>query len=125
MLFIRLINSSFKRNLRTYGPYLLATCMLVAINYIFTAIAANHSLKALSTGKVTTAMMKPGAAFILMVTAAFLLYVNHFLWQQRSREIGLYSMLGMTSRNRPAYCFGKGLPAVLQPCRRLDRWDYL
>ncbi|WP_056962117.1 FtsX-like permease family protein [Limosilactobacillus panis] len=99
MLFIRLINSSFKRNLRTYSPYLLATCMLVAINYIFTAIAANHSLKALSTGKVTTAMMKPGAAFILMVTAAFLLYVNHFLWQQRSREIGLYSMLGMTSRN--------------------------
>lgn len=45
MLFIRLINSSFKRNLRTYGPYLLATCMLVAINYIFAAIAANHSLK--------------------------------------------------------------------------------
>ena len=39
-----------------------------------------------------------GSTFIILVTAAFL-YVNRFLWQQRSQEIGLYSMLGMTSKN--------------------------
>ncbi|MFC2684817.1 MAG: ABC transporter permease, partial [Limosilactobacillus oris] len=96
MLFIQLLNSSFKRNLRVYGPYLLATSMIVAINYIFAAISANQSLKSLGTGAVTGSLLKMGSTFIILVTAAFLLYVNRFLWQQRSQEIGLYSMLGMT-----------------------------
>lgn len=99
MLFIQLLNSSFKRNLQVYGPYLLATSMIVAINYIFAAISANQSLKSLGTGAVTGSLLKMGSTFIILVTAAFLLYVNRFLWQQRSQEIGLYSMLGMTSKN--------------------------
>lgn len=99
MLYFKLINSSFKRNLRSYGPYLMATIMLVAINYIFLATETNTSLKKLNTGATTSAMLDLGFHFILLVTLAFLVYVNHFLWQQRSREMGLYSMLGMTSRN--------------------------
>lgn len=99
MLYFKLINSSFKRNMRSYGPYLMATIMLVAINYIFLAIEANSSLKKLNTGAVTSAMLDHGFKFIFLVTLAFLIYVNRFLWQQRSREIGLYSMLGMTSHN--------------------------
>ncbi|WP_431814885.1 FtsX-like permease family protein [Limosilactobacillus portuensis] len=99
MLYFKLINSSFKRNMRSYGPYLMATTMLVAINYIFLAIEANSSLKKLNTGAVTSAMLDLGFKFIFLVTLAFLIYVNRFLWQQRSREIGLYSMLGMTSHN--------------------------
>lgn len=85
--------------MRSYGPYLMATIMLVAINYIFLAIEANSSLKKLNTGAVTSAMLDLGFKFIFFVTLAFLIYVNRFLWQQRSREIGLYSMLGMTSHN--------------------------
>lgn len=85
--------------MRSYGPYLMATIMLVAINYIFLAIEANSSLKKLNTGSVTSAMLDLGFKFIFLVTLAFLIYVNRFLWQQRSREMGLYSMLGMTSRN--------------------------
>lgn len=99
MLFFKLINSSFRRNGKVYGPYLLASSMLVAINYIFAAISVNHSLHHLSSSTVTTAMINISAGFILMVTFAFLLYVNRFLWQQRSSELGLYSMLGMTSHN--------------------------
>ena len=85
--------------MRSYGPYLMATIMLVAINYIFLAIEANSSLKKLNTGAVTSAMLDLGFKFIFLVTLAFLIYVNRFLWQQRSREMGLYSMLGMTSHN--------------------------
>lgn len=99
MLFIHLLNSSFRRNMRVYGPFLVATSMLVAINYIFAAISSNHSLRNLSSGAVTNSLLKLATVFILLVTAAFLLYVNNFLWQQRRHELGLYSMLGMTSRN--------------------------
>lgn len=95
MLFFKLINPSFRRNGKAYGPYLLATSMLVAINYIFAAIGVNHSLHRLASSSATTAMINISANFILMVTFAFLLYVNRFLWQQRSSELGLYSMLGI------------------------------
>ena len=44
MLFLKLINSSFKRNLKVYVPYLISMIMLVAINYIFKAVEINRSL---------------------------------------------------------------------------------
>ena len=99
MLFVKLINSSMRRNRQIYAPYLTASSMLVSINYIFLAIAANNSLKHLNTGAATTALLKLGTEFILFVTIAFLIYVNRFLWQQRHQEMGLYSMLGMTKSN--------------------------
>lgn len=99
MLFFKLINSSFKRNLKVYIPYLISMTMLVAINYIFKAVEINRSLKDLPSAAVTKALMQTGSTFIILVTLAFMIYVNRFLWQQRRQEMGLYSMLGMTRRN--------------------------
>ena len=99
MLFFKLINSSFKRNLKVYIPYLISMTMLVAINYIFKAVEINRSLKNLPSAAVTKALMQTGSTFIILVTLAFMIYVNRFLWQQRQQEMGLYSMLGMTRRN--------------------------
>lgn len=99
MLFFKLINSSFKRNLKVYVPYLISMTMLVAINYIFKAVEINRSLKDLPSATVTKALMQTGSTFIILVTLAFMIYVNRFLWQQRQQEMGLYSMLGMTRRN--------------------------
>lgn len=99
MLFTKLVNSSFKRNLRSYIPYLIATTMLVAINYIFLAIGSNTSLKKLNTGAATSSLLELGSRFIFLITIAFLIYVNRFLWQERRQEMGLYAMLGMTRSN--------------------------
>jgi len=99
MLFFKLINSSFKRNFKVYIPYLISMTMLVAINYIFKAVEINRSLKDLPSAAVTKALMQTGSTFIILVTLAFMIYVNRFLWQQRQQEMGLYSMLGMTRRN--------------------------
>ena len=99
MLFLKLINSSFKRNLKVYVPYLISMIMLVAINYIFKAVEINRSLKDLPSATVTKALMQTGSTFMILVTLAFMIYVNRFLWQQRQQEMGLYSMLGMTRHN--------------------------
>ena len=99
MLFFKLINSSFKRNLKVYIPYLISMTMLVAINYIFKAVEINRSLKDLPSATVTKALMQTGSTFMILVTLAFMIYVNRFLWQQRQQEMGLYSMLGMTRHN--------------------------
>ncbi|MCC4499422.1 ABC transporter permease [Limosilactobacillus reuteri] len=99
MLFLKLINSSFKRNLKVYVPYLISMTMIVAINYIFKAVEINRSLKDLPSATVTKALMQTGSTFIILVTLAFMIYVNRFLWQQRQQEMGLYSMLGMTRHN--------------------------
>lgn len=99
MLFLKLINSSFKRNLKVYVPYHISMTILVAINYIFKAVEINRSLKDLPSATVTKALMQTGSTFIILVTLAFMIYVNRFLWQQRQQEMGLYSMLGMTRHN--------------------------
>ena len=68
MLFFKLINSSFKRNLKAYIPYLISMTMLVAINYIFKAVEINRSLKDLPSAAVTKALMQTGSTFIILVT---------------------------------------------------------
>ncbi len=66
MLFFKLINSSFKRNLKVYIPYLISMTMLVAINYIFKAVEINRSLKDLPSAAVTKALMQTGSTFIIL-----------------------------------------------------------
>lgn len=99
VLFVKLINSSFKRNLKFYLPYLVTMTILVAINYIAQAMANNHSLRALPSGQITKSIFELAILFIVCVTLASMLYINRFLWQQRRQEMGLYSLLGMTSKN--------------------------
>ncbi len=71
LFFFKLINSSFKRNLKVYIPYLISMTMLVAINYIFKAVEINRSLKDLPSAAVTKALMQTGSTFIILVTLAF------------------------------------------------------
>ena len=66
MLFFKLINSSFKRNLKVYIPYLISMTMLVAINYIFKAVEINRSLKNLPSAAVTKALMQTGSTFMAL-----------------------------------------------------------
>ena len=73
MLFFKLINSSFKRNLKVYIPYLISMTMLVAINYIFKAVEINRSLKNLPSAAVTKALMQTGSTFVYDLRQSFLM----------------------------------------------------
>jgi putative ABC transport system permease protein len=95
----KLVISSLKRNRQVYLPYLLSVLVLGALNYIFYVLMANSSLQDLESGFATNVLLQLGSWIVIILTAAFMIYANNFIARRREQEMGLYSMLGMTSKN--------------------------
>ncbi|UQS84590.1 ABC transporter permease [Apilactobacillus apisilvae] len=99
MIFNKLILSSFKRHAKIYIPYLISNIILVAMDYILLSLQNSNEISKLSSGITLIALLKMGSVFVMMISFVFMLYINNFLRLQKTREMGLYSMLGMTTNN--------------------------
>ena len=76
-----------------YGMFVFASAVLVALNYIFTALVNNSSLHQAMNGQYLIIIARLCLIFVLMLAVVFMFYVNSFLLQQRDRELGLYLSL--------------------------------
>lgn len=92
MIHIKLAWHNLTHHLQQYLPFIIANSILIAINYIFITLS-------ISTLSMATACARLGLTFILTITIIFMFYINCFLLKQRSQELGLYSVLGLTKRD--------------------------
>lgn len=92
-----------------YGMFVFASAVLVALNYIFTALVNNSSLHQAMNGRYLIIIARLCLIFVLMLAVVFMFYVNSFLLQQRDRELGLYNMLGLTRGNLGMIMFWENL----------------
>ena len=99
MLELKLGWQSLLKNKQLYVPFILASSFLTEIYYIFQAIINNDSLTKLPTAQAISNVMQVALIFIAMVIVVFMLYINNIVSKRRNKELGLYSMLGMTKAN--------------------------
>ncbi|MSE05703.1 FtsX-like permease family protein, partial [Lactobacillus salivarius] len=99
MLVLKLSWQSLRRNKQLYVPFILAISLLIGVFYIFQAIINNDSLSKIPTATVINSIMKLALIFISLIIVVFTLYINNIVSKQRNKELGLYSMLGMTKTN--------------------------
>lgn len=99
MLVLKLSWQSLRRNKQLYVPFILATSLLIGVFYIFQAIINNDSLSKIPTATAINSIMKLALIFISLIIVVFTLYINNIVSKQRNKELGLYSMLGMTKTN--------------------------
>lgn len=100
----RLAARSMRSNRRFYVPYLLTVIGTAAAFYIMAAIVADPGSKELASGtangQVYVSMFMTIGQFVLaLFSCIFLLYTNSFLMKRRQKELGLYSVLGMSKLN--------------------------
>ena len=93
-----------KSNRRFYLPYILTVIGTAAAFYIMAAIVSDPGSKELaagtSNGPMYVSMFMTLGMFVLgLFTCIFLLYTNSFLMKRRQKELGLYSVLGMSKTN--------------------------
>lgn len=93
-----------KSNRRFYVPYLLTVIGTAAAFYIMAAIVSDPGTDALAAGTtngpVYVSMFMTLGMFVLgLFSCIFLLYTNSFLMKRRQKELGLYSVLGMSKTN--------------------------
>ena len=97
--YLRLAAQNLRKNRKFHLPYLLTIIGTVASFYMLSAAADPEGIQNMTGFSAVQEILRLGAVVIGLVSAAVLLYTNSFLMKQRSREFGLYSILGMSKNN--------------------------
>ena len=96
----RLAWDGLRKNRQLSRPYLLTCICMVAVFYILSYLNSPMALALVVKGaSVVRDIMNLGRFVILVFSLVFLYYTYSFLLRRRSREFGLYNVLGMGKRN--------------------------
>jgi putative ABC transport system permease protein len=95
----RLALSNLIKNRKLYYPFALATILAIAITYIFTSLTLNPHLDNLTGADAIKMVLGMGLGIVALSSGIIVLYANSFVMKNRSRELGLYSVLGLEKRH--------------------------
>ncbi len=95
----RLALSNLIKNRKLYYPYALATILVIAITYIFTSLTLNPHLDDLPGADAIKMVLGMGLGIVALSSGIIVLYANSFVMKNRSKELGLYSVLGLEKRH--------------------------
>ncbi|RRR54212.1 ABC transporter permease [Streptococcus suis] len=98
-LTFRLGITNLKKNRRLYFPYALMTILSTAISYIFTALAFHPDLGQVKGADGVTMVLGFGMIVVMLAVAIMVFYANSFVMKQRSKEFGVYSILGLEKKH--------------------------
>ncbi|HFU4202798.1 TPA: ABC transporter permease [Streptococcus suis] len=98
-LTVRLALTNLKKNRRLYFPYALMTSLSTAIAYIFTALAFHPDLGQVKGANGVTMVLGFGMIVVMLAVAIMVFYANSFVMKQRSKEFGVYSILGLEKKH--------------------------
>ena len=95
----KLAVSNLIKNRSLYYPFALATIVATAILYSFLSLAYSPNLEASYGGSAARMTLQFGIWVVQIAVLILITYANSFVMKNRSRELGLYSILGMEKRH--------------------------
>ena len=99
-LYYSLAKNNIKKNKSTFFPFLISILIMVAMFYIISFISYEVSHAKGFYGMEPMEMILQFGTYVCGIFAALVIfYTNSFLLKQRSKELGLYSMLGLEKRH--------------------------
>ncbi|MGU7936328.1 ABC transporter permease [Streptococcus suis] len=98
-LTFRLCLTNLKKNRRLYFPYALMTIVSTAIAYIFASLAFHPDLGQVKGAEGVTMVLGFGMIVVMLAVAIMVFYANSFVMKQRSKEFGVYSILGLEKKH--------------------------
>ncbi|HFI0448230.1 TPA: ABC transporter permease [Streptococcus suis] len=98
-LTFRLAMTNLKKNRRLYFPYALMTTVSTAIAYIFTSLTFHPDLSKIRGADGINMVLGFGMIVVMLAVAIMILYANSFVMKQRSKEFGVYSILGLEKKH--------------------------
>ncbi|HEM3677543.1 TPA: FtsX-like permease family protein [Streptococcus suis] len=98
-LCFRLALTNLKKNRRLYYPYAIMTIVSTAISYIFASLAFHPDLGQVKGANGVTQVLGFGMIVVMLAVAIMILYANSFVMKQRSKEFGVYSILGLEKKH--------------------------
>ena len=87
--------SNLKKNRTLYIPFSIASITMMVITYILLALSTNKTILQSTGGNTVVMALGFGVVIMLLVSTLTMIYANGFVMKNRSKEFGLYSILGL------------------------------
>ncbi|MEK4026420.1 ABC transporter permease [Sporosarcina sp. FSL W7-1283] len=92
----QLIYRNTKKNLKHYYLYIFALVFSVGLYFAFVTLQYDPALNETKGTIKGAAAIKAGSVLLVGIVSVFLLYANNLFIKRRSKEIGLFQLVGMT-----------------------------
>ena len=90
---------NMKRSARDYLVYIFTMTMVAALMYAFNSLLFQNELaEYFDTDDIMKIMIVLATIFILLIIAWLINYMVRFMLEKRSREFGIYLLLGMQKK---------------------------
>lgn len=91
-----IILRNLKKNIKNYYLYVFALIFSVALYFSFVTLQYSPSLDELEGTAKGGAAIGASSVLLIVIVAVFLLYANTIFIKRRSKEIGLFQLVGLT-----------------------------
>lgn len=91
-----IILRNLRKNIKNYYLYVFALIFSVALYFSFVTLQYNPSLDELEGTVKGGAAIGASSVLLVVIVAVFLLYANTIFIKRRSKEIGLFQLVGLT-----------------------------
>lgn len=98
-LISKLALSNLKQNRKLYYPFAIAVILTTMILYSFIALASTPHLEDSYGGGAARTVLGFGSFVVQLVVIILVAYANGYVMKNRSKELGLYSVLGMEKKH--------------------------
>ncbi|MGR5847727.1 ABC transporter permease [Streptococcus pneumoniae] len=95
----KLAISNLIKNRKLYYPFALAVLLAVTISYLFYSLTFNPKMVEMRGGSSIQFTLQLGFIVVTFASAVIVLYANSFVMKNRSKELGVYGMLGLEKRH--------------------------
>ena len=95
----KLAISNLIKNRKLYYPFALAVLLAVTISYLFYSLTFNPKMVEMRGGSSIQFTLQLGLIVVTLASAIIVLYANSFVMKNRSKELGIYGMLGLEKRH--------------------------
>ena len=95
----KLALSNLKQNRKLYYPFAIAVILTTMILYSFIALSSTPHLEDSYGGGSARTVLGFGSFVVQLVVIILVAYANGYVMKNRSKELGLYSVLGMEKKH--------------------------
>lgn len=113
MFYFKLAIRNLKKSLGIFSPFLLATTVMFAMTFIISNISFSKGVDKLKGAQYAQFMMFAGLFIVIIFSVIIVSYSYRFLLKQRTKEFGLYNILGLNKRQISTISFWELLIALI------------
>lgn len=99
MTLFELVLRSMRKNIKHYYLYFFALIFSMGLYFVFTALQHDSFIVQTASHNVNfAASFQVAGVLLLIIVAVFTIYANSIFLKRRSKEIGLYQLIGLTRK---------------------------